>query len=192
MLQVDRLYLLMVSKDSGVGVVWRQLDCEALFEPGNIFLEEPVGFVLVRGVALIVFESDDAAGITAGRVGHLELHILIEVAASLHTNLDDLAVFYDIFMAIGTDAPDMHRENLAVFIKSNMDNALISSTGPKDPGHVAMVLNGFAVRSYSHRGLIEQDHSVGGRRVLRGSLSRGSTDPVRNGVLRAPCDGRLG
>src|SRR5580704_2112745 len=131
-LEVGGRDLLGMGPDGAVGKAGWKLEGEALVEARQIALEEPGLFGQIGMASLLVLVGDDAAGVAAGSVcgSHLQIHE--EVALAGIANFDHLVVFDGILVAVGADAPDMHRENLAVLVEGDGDDALLPALGPEN------------------------------------------------------------
>ena len=139
--------------------------------------------------ALLVFESDDTSGVSAGsvRCSHLQVHE--EIALTRIAIFGDFIIFDGVLVTVGADAPDVHGEDFAVLIEGHGDNALVPALRAEDLDDVAVMLDGAAVWCDGVGGVFEEDDGVGFGSVRRKLLLGGGADPIGNAV-RFGCEGR--
>ena len=84
-----------------------------------------------------------------------------EVALAGIADFDHLVVLDGVLVAVGTDAPDVHGEDLGVLVEGDGDDALVPALGTEDFDDVAVVFDGAAVGGDGVGGVVEQDDGVG-------------------------------
>ena len=189
MFEIDGRHLFAMGPDGAVGKAWGKFEGEALVQAREIALKEPSLLSQVGMAALLILIGDNAARIAAGSICRPYLQIHEEIALARIAIFGHLVVFDGVLVAVGTDAPDMHGEDLAVLVEGDGDDALVPALGPENFNHVAIVLDRAAVGGDGVGGVFEQDDGLGLGGVFGKLLLGCGADPVGNAVLLG-CEGR--